>query len=72
MNDESVRQFRDRWKAVAAIEKQEQQTASVTLRWQQMNAIFRLAVGLKIPMPQSDQGEETVWRRWAKLKGVYT
>ncbi len=43
---------------------------SVALRWQQLNAIFRLAVGLGIPLSGPDEQEERVRQRWAKLKGV--
>jgi len=69
MNDELVRQFRDRWQAVTIIEVGEQRATSVALRWQQMNAIFCLAQGLQIPIANFNQEEEVVWQRWAKLKG---
>jgi len=44
-----VREFRDRWKAVAAVEAEEQKTASIELRWQQLNSILRMAIGLGLP-----------------------
>ena len=70
MSKESLRQFRDRWQAVAAVELQAQRAASITLRWQQMNAIFRLAFGLQLPIASSDREEEVVRQRWIKLKGM--
>ncbi len=69
MSKELMQQFRDRWQAVAAVEDQEQQSASITLRWQQMNAIFRLAFGLKLSIPDLDRQEEVVRTRWVRLKG---
>ena len=70
MGDELIRQFRDRWRVVAAVEVSEQRLASIALRWQQMNAILHLAWGLQIPTTRLDREEEIVWQRWAKLKGV--
>jgi hypothetical protein len=70
MNNQLAKEFRERWQAVAAIEAEEQRTASVALRWQQTNAILRLAMGLGLPLMESDEEEEVVRQRWAKLKGV--
>ncbi len=70
MNDQLVREFRERWQAVAAVEAEEQRAASVALRWQQLNAILRLAIGLGLPRVESKEEEEIVRQRWAKLKGV--
>ena len=64
-----MKQFRKRWQAVAALEREEQREASVALRWQQLNAILRLAIGLELPLREQFE-EETVRRRWAKLKGT--
>ena len=69
MSDKLVKEFRERWQAVEAVEAEEQRTASVALRWQQTNAILRLAIGLGLPMMESDE-EEVFRQRWAKLKGV--
>ena len=43
MVDPGFRTYRDRWMAVNKIEMQEQQSASIALRWQQLNSIYRLA-----------------------------
>jgi hypothetical protein len=66
-----VKRFRDRWREVEAIEIEEQRTASVALRWQQLNAIFRLAVGLGLILAESDEQEQVVRRRWTKLKEIW-
>ena len=59
--------FRDRWQAVAQIEQDEDRDASVEQRWQQLNAIIRLAQGLNLPV-LPDDNEMLVYQRWAKLK----
>ena len=64
-----MKQFRNRWQAVAALEREEQREASVALRWQQLNAILRLAIGLRLPLREQFE-EEIVRQRWAKLKGT--
>ena len=64
-----MKQFRNRWQAVAALEREEQREASVALRWQQLNAILRLAIGLGLPLREQFE-EEIVRQRWAKLKGT--
>lgn len=68
LSSDLLKQFRDRWHAVAAVERQEQQSASIALRWQQMNGLWHLALGLDITA--SDREEEGVRQRWAKLKGI--
>lgn len=64
-----MKDFRERWQAVRAVEAEEQRTTPIALRWQQTNAILRLAMGLGLPL-ESDEAEEEVFRRWARLKGV--
>ena len=72
MSDKLVKEFRERWQAVAAIEAEEQRTASMALRGQQTNAILRLAIGLGLPLMEPDEEKEVVHQRWAKLKGIRT
>ena len=55
-----------RWQAVAEVERQELQTATLELRWQQLNSVIGMAVGLGIFQPAEDKIE--VFQRWAKLK----
>ena len=64
--DKAMKVYRDRWQAVAEIERQELQEASLDERWQLLNAVIGLAIGLGIMM--SDQSEEEVHLQWAKLK----
>lgn len=65
MNTQQVRQFRERWQAVAAVERAERQAASMEQRWRQLNAIVRLAMGLQVT-PKPD--EDPVYQRWADLR----
>ena len=70
MSDQMMKNFRERWQAVAAIEAEEQRSASVALRWQQTNAILRLAIGLGLSSEETDESEQMVYHRWAQLKGA--
>ena len=64
--DAELQAYNARWRAVAEIERQELQTASMELRWRQLNAVVGIAIGLDIFQP--DQDEIEVHKRWAKLK----
>ena len=58
--------YRDRWRAVEEVERQEQREASIELKWKQLNSILRLAIGLGIF--KADPSEVEVYQRWAKIK----
>ena len=64
--DATLKAYRARWQAVEEIERQELQSASMELRWQQLNSLYLLAIGLGIDEPEKD--EIKVFQRWAKLK----
>lgn len=68
MDKRLVREFRERYEAVAAIEAQEQRTALLEVRWQQLNSIFRLARESGVTQTESVD-EDMVYQRWARLKG---
>jgi hypothetical protein len=65
--DAKLKAYCTRWHAVAEVERQELQTATLELRWQQLNAVIGMAVGLGIFTAAEDEIE--VFQRWAKLKG---
>jgi len=67
MDKRLVREFRERYEAVAAVEAEELRDATVEERWQQLNSIIGLAIGLGLTHRESAD-EELVWQRWAKLK----
>jgi len=67
MSRQALRQYRKRWEAVAAVEAAERRAATPEERWQQLNAIVRLALALGLPLEQ-DPEEIVVWQRWARLK----
>ena len=68
MIDPLYKAYRERWQAVKEVELKEQQSASIELRWQQLDSIYRLALGLNLKV--QDEGDELVYERWAKLKGA--
>lgn len=70
MVDSMMKAFRQRWQAVEEVERQEQRIASTATRWQQLNAILRLAIGLGLWPRQEDGSEIEVRERWVRLKGA--
>ncbi len=67
MNPANVRLFRERWKAVDEIERQELRAMSPEKHWKQLNAIVRFAIEQGWTRGDDD-GEMEIMLRWAKLK----
>jgi hypothetical protein len=63
---DAIRTYKDRWQAVNEFEREEMRTTSIDMRWMQLNAVVRLAIGLGFIEP--DESEASVHQRWAKLK----
>jgi hypothetical protein len=61
-----LKAYQARWSAVEAIQREERRSASLTLRWQQLNAAFGMAKVLGLLQP--DPSELGVYERWARLK----
>jgi hypothetical protein len=64
-----VKSYRERWKALEEVERQEQRSSSIALRWRQLNSILCLAIGLGLAMENPDCQDELARQRWVKLKG---
>jgi hypothetical protein len=66
----NIRLYKDRWRAVEEIERQELRAMSPEEHWQKLNAIARFALetGMEI---EKDNDEMDVFRRWVKLKSGY-
>ena len=62
-----IRSYKERWKAVEEIERQELRSMSLDEHWQKLNAIVHFAIetGMK---RDDDDGEMEIFLRWAKLK----
>jgi hypothetical protein len=63
--------YRQRWQAVAEVEAEEAKAKTIEQRWLELNAIYRMAVALGLPLEQ-DSSEEVVYQRWAKLRKKVT
>jgi hypothetical protein len=63
---EELKSYQARWAEVDAMVAEERRTASLELRWRQLNAACAMAIALG--MDQEDPGETGVYERWAKLK----
>ena len=64
--DNELKAYLTRWQAVEEVERQELQTATLELRWQQLNTVIGMAIGLGIY--ESTEDETEVFQRWAILK----
>ena len=65
-----MRLYKERWKAVEEIERQELRAMTPEQHWQKLNAIVRFAIETDMAM-ESNDGEMEVWLRWTKLKARY-
>jgi hypothetical protein len=65
-----IRFYKERWKAVEEIERQELRALTLEEHWQKLNAIVRFALeaGMK---RNDDNGEMEVFLRWAEIKAMY-
>ncbi len=55
-----------RWSEVESVIQDERRTASIQLRWKQLNSAFAMAKGLGLV--QTDLSENEVFQTWARLK----
>ena len=63
---DDLKAYQSRWAEVEAVISEERRSASLELRWQQLNAAWAMAVGLGLR--RDDPSEMGVFERWAKLK----
>jgi hypothetical protein len=62
----AIQAYQQRWKIVEEVQAAEKRSASLELRWRQLNAAYGLAKSLGLIRP--DPSEYEVYARWAKLK----
>ncbi len=67
MDSQLIREYRNRYQAVEAVELAERRDADTRLRWKQLNATLQMALDLGLQTREAETGESEVWRRWAKL-----
>ena len=70
MEVSDIRLYKERWKAVEEIERQELRAMTPEQHWQQLNAIVRFAIETGMEIGDND-GEMEAWLRWARLKERY-
>ncbi len=72
MNPDDVCFYRDRWKAVEEIERQELRASTPQGNWKKMNALYLFAKenGLLRGRKIDDEKME-IYRRWAMIKEKY-
>ncbi len=65
-----IRFYKERWKAVEEIERQELRALTVRTNWRQLNSILRRAVRLGLKRGDDD-GELEIFDRWAMIQNHY-
>jgi hypothetical protein len=67
VNPDDVRFYRDRWKAVEEIERQELRASTPQSNWKQLNSIVRRS--MRLGLKRGDNGEEmSVFLRWEIIR----
>ena len=64
-----IKLYRERWKAVEEIERQELRAITMDEHWRQINSIFQFALSTGWTRGNDDH-EMEVFNRWAILKGA--
>jgi hypothetical protein len=70
MEARELKEYRDRWKAVVAIEKEEQRQANLDFRWRQLNSLVGMAIALGLVFGAGPDEVQMVRRRWNLLKDL--
>jgi hypothetical protein len=65
-----IRAYKERWRAVQEIERQELRALTPKRNWKHLNAIMRRARRLGIRRGDDD-GEMEVFKRWARIRQYY-
>ncbi len=72
MDPETVRDYRDRWQAVAAVRALEQQALTMADRLRQADGLMAFAAEAHLDVSRRLAEEGQARRRWEKLKGLDT
>jgi hypothetical protein len=65
-----IRLYKERWKAVEEIERQELRALTPRQNWRHLNTIMQRAKRLGLRRGDDD-GEMKVFKRWAKIRKHY-
>jgi len=68
MIEADIKAYKMRWKAVEQFEREELQSTSIDIRWQKINTLLRIAVGLGLQLEIDYTQDSIIYERWAKLK----
>jgi hypothetical protein len=71
MDAKELKEYRARYQAVDAFEKEEQRQATVDDRWRQLNSLLNIAAALGLVVENDQDEVDIVRRRWKRLKDLY-
>lgn len=66
----NIQLYKDRWKAVEEVERQELRAMTLEEHWRKLNAIVRFAIEMGMEKNKDDD-EMEVFLRWAEIKARY-
>ena len=65
-----IRLYKERWKAVEEVERQELRAMTLEEHWRKLNAIVRFAIETGMKRDNDDEEMEIILR-WAKIKAQH-
>lgn len=71
LTKEMLHAYQNRWQILTDHHKQEVRQMSMVERWQQLNALRRMAAELGLQPDPTDGQAELVYERWNKIKTLY-
>jgi len=71
LNESTLKAYRNKWDAVAKVERQELRRTTTAMRWRQLNALMSMARGLGIQQREFDAQSEVIRARWQFLRERY-
>ncbi len=67
MDKEQIRLFQERWRAIREVETRERRSATPAVRWNQVNAIYRLALSLGL-VEKAKENRRQGASNWVRIK----
>lgn len=71
IDKEMLLAYQRRWQTVRQVEHAEQQSATITERWQRLNSLLRLASSLGLSLSKDDDLIGSAQQRWNRLHSLY-
>lgn len=71
LDQKTLQAYLQRWQAVAQVEQEEAQKATVAERWRRLNALLRMAGTLGLQPGEGEIQGEPAHQHWNRLRTLY-